>query len=126
MVEQTVRKALAMLWRDRMRVIVRMPSQRENGSTGFQDVVLMENIPCKLSNFKAVNSANEPVTDNGVAATIRQYAKVFLAPEVDVPAGSRLDVTRADGRVEQYRCSSPPAMFAHHQEIYLEVFDRWA
>ncbi|MBR5584086.1 MAG: hypothetical protein IKW21_06120 [Lachnospiraceae bacterium] len=94
--------------------------KKENKSTGFQDVVVQKDIPCRLS-FKTVNSTSQ--TD--AAAAIVQVTKVFLAPEIQVNPGSKMTITQ-NGITTEYKSSGKPACYATHQEIVLDIFKGWA
>jgi hypothetical protein len=65
-------------------------------------------------------------TQTGDAATATaQEAKLFLAPEIVVPAGSHVIVTQ-HGMTREYNLSSIPAVYPTHQEISFSAKDRWA
>lgn len=52
-------------------------------------VVTAEGVPCRLS-YETVSASAEPEP----ASAVVQSVKVFLAPDMLVPAGSRLTITR--------------------------------
>jgi len=87
--------------------------------TNYQDVVVMENWPCHLS-FETLNSAVQSES----AAAVAQTAKLFVSPDVVIKAGSKITVTQA-GVTTDYTCSGIPAVYETHQEIILELFERW-
>lgn len=88
--------------------------------TAERDVVVLENQPCRLS-FETLKPAQQTET----AASITQIIKLFLAPEVTVKPGSKVTVTQNGVRAD-YKCSGAPAIYPTHQEIILELFERWA
>ena len=114
------RKAIESLYTDVCTITEHKKIKKENLSTGFQDVVVLENQPCRVS-FKTVNSASQ----GDVAATIVQIVKVFLAPEIQVKPGSKITITR-NNVVTEYKCSGQPALYDTHQEVVLELFKGWA
>ena len=114
------RKAIESLYDGKCTITEHQKITKENKSTGFQDVVVLENEPCRLS-FKTVTNANQ--TDTGAA--VMQTVKVFLAPEIKVKPGSKLTVTQNDVTTE-YKSSGVPAFYSTHQEIVLELFEEWA
>lgn len=83
-------------------------------------VVVLENQPCKLS-FETLKAAAQ--TD--AAAAVTQVTKLFVSPDVTIRAGSKITVTQ-DGVTTDYTSSGIPAVYATHQEIMLELFERWA
>lgn len=88
--------------------------------TTKREVVVLENQPCKLS-FETLKPAGQTET----ATSVTQVIKLFLAPEIPVKAGSKITVTQ-DGMTTDYQYSGVPAVFPTHQEIILELFERWA
>lgn len=89
-------------------------------TTSFEEVVVFENISCKLS-FSSTTIAN----DTGIASSITQTVKLFVAPEVVIKPNSKIIVTQ-NGVVETYTNSGQPSIFATHQEIMLDLFREWA
>lgn len=84
------------------------------------EVVIYENIPCKLS-FETLksNTASETYAEKG------QGTKLFLNPELTIPSGAKI-VVEQNGVVNAYSLSGEPAVYPSHQEIPLELFERWA
>ena len=115
------RKAIETLYEGRCTITEHQKVKKENKSTGFEDVVVQENIPCRLS-FKTINNTNQ--TDSAASAVV-QITKVFLAPEIMVKPGSKLTITQNDVTTE-YKSSGEPAFYSTHQEIVLELFKGWA
>ena len=114
------RKAIEALYDDTCTITEHQKVKKENMSTGFVDVVVLENQPCRLS-YKTVNNANQTET----ASSIIQITKVFIAPEIEVKPGSKLTITHK-GLVKEYKNSGEPAIYDTHQEIVLELFKGWA
>lgn len=85
--------------------------------TSFDDVVIVENEPCRLS-FSSVAEAD---SDDGVA-TVAQVVKLFLRPELIVLAGSKIEVTQ-NGVTTRYKASGQPAVYSNHQEVILKLED---
>lgn len=85
-----------------------------------REVVVMENLPCKLS-FEKLDAASPTET----ATAISQGVKLFLSPEVRVNSGSKIIVTQ-NGITGEYSASGVPAVYATHQEIVLELFRGWS
>ncbi|CAK7062023.1 MAG: hypothetical protein BACD_02915 [Bacteroides rodentium] len=87
--------------------------------TDYQEVVVMENQPCHLS-FETLKSAVQSES----AAAVTQTIKLFVSPDISIKAGSKITVTQA-GVTADYSCSGIPAVYETHQEIILELFERW-
>lgn len=120
--ELRVRNALSSLWTDRCAVYVRAEKIDESGLTDFTETLLVEDQPCKLSFGTLTQASGDPV------ATAGQVVKLFLTPDIEIPAGSRIVVTRNGGlnRVFEYVSSGEPGVFHDHQEIFLEKAARFA
>lgn len=111
------RKALEGLYIGKTTVVVKEEYERPNGSIGFYDKTILENEPCRVS-YKDISQANSDST----VATTQQVIKLFLAPEYDIPRGSKI-VVEQNGRTNEYVRSGKPAIYETHQEIILEEFE---
>ena len=114
-----VRKALEKFYIGTFTVTEHKKVTKPNHTTGFTDVVVIENQPCRLS-----FSSNPPATD-GSATEINQTVKLFFAPEIKVKEGSKITVTQ-NGVTTEYKQSGTPSVYNGHQEIILELFKGWA
>lgn len=112
--------ALQRLWKDRLTVVEYVEIQKPNGSTGFGEVIVLENIPCKLS-FSTLQAVNQ----NDMNAAIVQVVKVFCSTNLSISAGSKL-IVEHEGRTLEFSCSGEPGVFTNHQEIVLVPFRGWA
>lgn len=123
MVNKAVRTALERLWQDRCSIFIHKEvTDPDTHLTDFQDSPLLENQPCKLS-FETLTS-----TGGDEVATIQQVVKLFISPDVRIPAGCKIVVTRPNEteRTFTYTRSGEPGVFSNHQEIMLEPFRGWA
>lgn len=84
--------------------------------TQQQEVVIAENLPCKLS-FESKTAAVPSETFSSVAQGVR----LFIAPEITVKSGSKITITQS-GITAEYAASGAPAVYDSHQEIMLELF----
>lgn len=91
----------------------------ETKQTKFCDVEIFKDIPCRLS-FLSLKAASDEVV-----SSVAQSIKLFLAPDIKIPAGCKITVTQ-NGRTTSYKQSSTPAVHSNHQEIQLELFQKWA
>lgn len=115
-----VRKAIEKLYEGTCSVFGYEKIKRPNGSTGFSEVKKLENQPCRLS-FERITTTNM----NDGAAQLIQTTKLFIAPEVEIEAGSKIVVTQ-NGVTTEYKRSGEPALYDTHQEIILDLFEGWA
>ena len=118
---KAARKAQEALYTGVMTVTERQKIKDERSRLVTEkDVAVLEDQPCKLS-FEALKPAGQTQTAAGITQTI----KLFLAPEVTVRPGSKITVTQ-DNVTADYQSSGVPAIYPTHQEIMLELFERWA
>lgn len=116
------REALQRLWRDKMAVVEYKGKSNPNGSTGFEEVTVLENIPCKLS-FSTLQAVNQSDTN----AAIVQVVKIFCDNALNISAGSKLVVEHhKTKRIFEFIRSGEPGIFTDHQEIVLVPFKEWA
>lgn len=87
--------------------------------TETADVIVLENQPCRLS-FESV----APVQQSETAAAVSQTVKLFVSPDVVISPGSKLTVTQ-NGVTTDYTRSGIAAVYPSHQEIMLDLFERW-
>lgn len=119
-------QVLRTLWQDRCTIQIMTEYTKPNSAKGKRLVTLTEDEPCKLSYFNGVH-VNSPSSDTPLAAQVVQRAKLFVRPDLDIPAGSRITVTtHTNGIVLYFENSGIPAYFTNHQEISLEARQKWA
>jgi len=116
-----VKAALQLLWKDLCTVIEYQEFTRENKSTGQQEVIVLENQPCKLS-FERL----QPVNQTDSAAVLVQTNKMFIDNEIVIKPGSKIIITRQGGRVFEFKQSGEVGYFSNHQEIPLIPFEDYA
>lgn len=112
-----VRKTLDSSYNGKCQVTNRHKIKKSNGATAFEDVVVITDQPCRLS-YKTISGANNGETMSGIS----QIIKLFLAPDVEILAGSKITVTQ-HGVTADYKASGQPAIYASHQEIILELYE---
>jgi len=115
-----VREVLESTYTGTCDIVERQKVTKENKSTGFEEITVLEKQPCKLS-FSTIKSS----APGEAAASIVQITKLFIAPEIDVRPGSKLTVTQ-NGTTAEYTRSGKAAVYNTHQEIVLELFQGWA
>lgn len=98
----------------------RKVKDEQTGLTSEGEVVVIENVPCRLS-FEQLKAADQSES----SASIVQGTKLFLAPDIKINPGSKITVTQV-GVTTDFTSSSVPAVFDTHQEIVLDLFERWA
>lgn len=79
------------------------------------------NQPCKLT-YKTITSSIETSTISNVV----QQILLFIAPDVSIKPGSKIEIMRKNGIIEVYKNSGKPNIYDTHQEIVLEIFKGWA
>lgn len=111
------------MWKDRCSIFIREEvTDPVTHLTDSEEKPLLQDQPCKLS-FETLTSTN-----GDEVATAQQVVKLFLSPDVKVPAGCKIVVTRPNDMEQTftYARSGEPGVFSNHQEIMLEPFRGWA
>jgi hypothetical protein len=114
------KNALKRLWKGTFSVVEYQEKGKLNGVTGFEEVTVLENQPCRLS-FSALRAADQ----QEMTAAVAQTAKLFCDNALTTKAGSKIIVQHA-GRTLEYAQSGEPGIFTNHQEIVLVPFREWA
>jgi hypothetical protein len=114
-----VRKALEKGYIGTFTVTEHQKVIKPNHTTGFSDVDVLVDQPCRLS------FSSSPSAKDGDVAEINQTVKLFFAPEIKVKEGSKVTVTQ-NGVTTVYKQSGTPAVYQTHTEILLELFRGWA
>lgn len=84
------RKALERLWKDRCTVYHRVKVKDPISKlTDSKEMPLLQDQPCKLS-FETLSS-----TDGDHVSKVAQSVKLFISPDVEIPAGCKIVVKRS-------------------------------
>lgn len=114
------RKAIESTYIGQCTITEHQKVKKRNGSTTFEEVVVLSKKPCKLSFEKIANN-----NQTNSAAILIQTTKLFIAPEIQIKPGSKITVVQNNVTTE-YKSSGEPAMYQTHQEIMLELFKGWS
>ena len=85
--------------------------------TVTEDAVIYADQPCHVS-YSYTNQVQSGSSDG--MATVEQVIKLFVAPELIIPAGSKIVVLQR-GTTQTYDSSGEPAKYDSHQEIRLTI-----
>lgn len=113
---EKAKKAIQSLWTGICNIFGFKDVEDKYGATIHTEVVLFENLPCRLS-FKNISQTSQMES----FAVSSQIVKLFIAPEVYVPPGSVIEVTQ-NGVTRKYKHSGISAVYTNHQEIVLEAY----
>lgn len=114
------RAAIESMYEDLCTVIERKSVKDEDTKISkLKEVVVHNDVPCKLS-FESLKPAE--MKESAAERTIS--TKLFLASEIEISAGSKIIVLH-NGEETAYKRSGEPGRFFTHQEIMLELFERW-
>lgn len=117
---KSARKFIEQMYIGKCKIVVSKKVVKPNHSTSFEDVVLAEDIPCKLS-CSTPNSASDSNTITSVSTKV----KLFINPDIEIPAGSKIEVTQ-NGKITNYKNTGEVALFETHQEIKLNLADEYS
>lgn len=113
---EKAKKAIQSLWTGVCNIFGFKDTEDKYGATIHTEVMLFENLPCRLS-FKNISQTNQTES----FAVSSQAVKLFIAPDVYVPPGSVIEVTQ-NGITRKYKHSGISAVYTNHQEIVLEAY----
>lgn len=116
------RAALEQLYSDTCTVYIQQEAEADDCLTRFENKTLYADQPCRLSFSSSTTASGDTV------AAVGQSIKLFLSPSLVIPPGSRIDVLRPGDmpRTLHYKSSGPAAVYPTHQEIPLELAERYA
>lgn len=111
-----VHEALSLLYTDTAKVTGSV-SEKDPATKETHEslVVLHEALACRVS-FKRTDAASEA----SPAAVVSQSVTLFFAPDVVIPSGCLIEVTRG-GRTLTYGRAGLSAVYASHIEVALET-----
>jgi len=112
------RKAMEMLYQDRCNIYESqyIVNPTTKITEQVDDTLIIENAPCRVS-FNSFPAATPTDSSN----LISQSVKLFIAPDLDIKAGSKIEITR-NGKTTTYTRSGEAAIYNTHQEIFLELW----
>ena len=112
-----VRAALERFYSDTCTVYVQQEAESDDCLTRFESKVLYADQPCRLSFSSSTTASGD------IVAAVSQSVKLFISPELDC-----IDVLRPGEipRSFHYKSSGPAAVYPTHQEIPLELAERYA
>lgn len=85
----TVKTALEKTYIGNCTVTEQRKVKGDDKTTEFEEVVVYENIPCRLTFKKFSNTIQ-----GDIGNALEQTVKVFISPDISILAGSRLDITQ--------------------------------
>lgn len=110
-----IRKAIESQYDSICTVKVKREFEKSNSATGFSEATVFENEPCHL---QYTNTG--PASPDNAVANISQQIRLFLSPDREIPSGSKITVNSVD-----FKLSGAVAKYKTHQEIELDLWDRW-
>ncbi len=100
----------------------RRHAKLENGRTVFRELAAYVQVPCALSRGGRFRRQGEGLR-NGELAEISYDAKIFAAPELNIPSGCRI-VVRQDGVQRDFISCGEAMVYPTHQEILVSREER--
>lgn len=113
-------KAVESLYDGICTITVYRKVKKENKSTQFEEVVVLENQPCRMS-----HRSTSPTSSTGTASVVSQSIIVYLSPNIEVKPGSKMTITQ-NGVTTVYKSSGKASVYSSHQEVPLELFEGWS
>lgn len=113
-----MKNPLAILWKGNATISeYKEETDPETYQTSHKLVPIVVDEPCRVS-YRQEPSTN--ITTG--AAQLTQIIMLFIRPDIDIKAGSVIEVTQ-HGRTLKYKRSSKPAIYSNHQEVILELYE---
>lgn len=117
---RAARRAIESLY-DGICTVTERQKVKSGNRTTYKEVDVITDEPCRIS-FSSIPST---APNENLAAGIAQAVKLFIAPELEIQAGSRIAVTQ-NGRTLLFTRTGESATYTTHQELNLEIFKDWA
>lgn len=118
--QAVAKPAIESFYTDTCKIIVRKRIVDETTHVSKQkEEIIGVDIPCRLS------FSSSPSTNGNDAPGKEQSIKLFLSPEIEVPEGSVIEVLKL-GHKTKYHRSGTVARYVTHQEIILELEEKFA
>lgn len=111
------RQRLETMYTDKVTVFRHQKIKKPNGETKLEPVPVYENQPCRISQ-KALAVNGQTEAHNQIA----YETKLFLAPELEIKQGDKLEVTR--GSTVRSYTAGEPFLYPTHQEVILQRKDK--
>ena len=112
------RAAIESLYFDRATIIeYQHVVDPEDGSTNVEEVVVHDSVPCKVNHVLTGHTTDRDAGDDAILVS-----KLFMSPDIQIKAGSKIIVTR-NGVSTLYKNSGEPARCMNHQEIKIELWE---
>lgn len=105
----------------RLSVTIFNEEKLASGETILVQDILLDNIPCRLSNSYGNYRSFKLKNDNLVNKTYNT-ARLFLAPDIIIPIGSKINVLQ-DDRSYTFDYAGRSFTYHTHQEIIVESYD---
>lgn len=115
---------LTRIWKDRCTIFIKKKvTDPFTKLTDLMEIPVINEEPCKLS-FQTL-AVNE---EGAAAAKLTQSVKLFLSPNLEIPAGCKIVVKRFGviNREFVYARSGEPGIFTNHQEVPLTAWKEYA
>lgn len=121
MVNSAYRKAIQSLWTGKATITVLEGKLNETtGRTEQVERVVASDLSCRIS-FATVKRT-EPDEE---AARVLQTVTLYIAPDLEIPEGSKITVTQ-NNVTGDYGRSGKAAVYTCHQEVPLDLWAGWA
>lgn len=118
-----VNNPLAVLWIGKATVYEYQDvTDLETYQTKQELVPIVTDEPCRLSQRQLSRSQGDLVNINDAAPFIDRIIVLFIRPDLEIKAGSVIEITQ-HGRTDKYKRASKPAIYTNHQEVVLELYE---
>ena len=120
-----VNNPLAILWKGKCTIYeYQNVTDPDTKQTTQKLVEVVTDEPCRLSQNRVSHNRSDLVSVSDVPY-VDELIVLFLRPDLEIKAGSVIEVTQ-NNVTEKYKRSSKPAIYSNHQEVTLELYEETA
>lgn len=109
-----IRARMRSRWKDKCTIYGYQGVLNANMSTTHEEIIVLKDEPCRLSFSKS-----SPANQTDTVAETPQTVKLFICETLDIKPGSKMVITRRNGKVYTFAHSGEVAVYDYNQEIVL-------
>lgn len=118
-----VKNPLSLLWTGRVTIYEYQDvTNLETYETTQELVAVVTDEPCRVSFGEHAYAFGQTVAIENGSPVIAQTITLFIRPDLNIKAGSIIEVTQ-NNVTTKYKRAAQPAVHSNHQEILLELYE---
>lgn len=118
-----VKNPLSLIWTGKVTIYeYQDKTNPETFQTTHELVAVVTDEPCRVSFGEHAYAFGKTVSTENGSPVISQTITLFIRPDLDIKAGSVIEVTQ-NNVTTKYKRAAQPAVHSNHQEILLELYE---